>query len=173
MVISTWCALKTLATRTSPILNFLKRTALTLNKDLCLGAWTVYIHNRIQNVNPNGYVLLFITKHPGKEGGGEIKKQLDDHKLTFPTTAFLGDQATSLQLVNLDIRNKSLKGQNTASCKRPPKPQTSQCHQHEADSLSNCFSYQNIIVWICFLLPNTLDTLPKMSHSALEGGCSR
>lgn len=44
-------------------LNFPKRVAPTPNKDLCLGAGTVYAL-RIQNENPNGYVLLFITKHP-------------------------------------------------------------------------------------------------------------
>lgn len=54
----------------------------------------VYIHSRIQNVNPNGYVLLFITKHPGKDRGGKSTNTWDDHKLTFPTTAFLGDQTT-------------------------------------------------------------------------------
>lgn len=75
-------------------LYFLKRNAPTLNKGLCLGAWTVYIHSRIQNVNPNGYVLLFIRKQPGKEGGGKSTNNWDDHKLTFPTTACLGNQAT-------------------------------------------------------------------------------
>lgn len=68
----------------------------TLNKDLCLGAWKMYILNRIQNVNPNGCELLFITKHPGKEEGGKSANSWDDNRLTFPITAFLGDQATSL-----------------------------------------------------------------------------
>lgn len=61
--------------------NFLRRTAPTLIKDSCLGAWTVYICNKIQNVNPNGYVLLFITKHLGKEGGVKSTNSWDNHKL--------------------------------------------------------------------------------------------